>query len=153
MKLGKGKKSLLVASLLTAAVSTSLVTGLAQAGEHGDKEGCPHHSMMKDHGGKGGFGGHGFGGRMDPKEMMEREFTTDEIRTLTEAKLIMKGNPNLKVGKIKSTSTGYSVDIVTQDDSLVETKELAKNAMPLEMYEHMKEKMKKREEMKNMPKN
>lgn len=134
------KKSLIIASLLAATLSS----GYALAGkDRGDRDGCdrgPHSTMMK-HSGM-------MGERMGGKNMMEREFTADQIRTLNEARLILKDNPNLKVGKVSSTKTGYSVTIVTQDNSLVETKELAKNGMPLDMYEKMQERLEKREEQK-----
>lgn len=131
------KKALIMASVLTA----SLTTGYALAGAHkdGDCERGSKSGMMKYHG--------GFEGRMGHQDMMAREFTADQIRTLTEARLIMEGNPNIKVGKVTSTKTGYTVTIVTQDDSLVEEREVAKNGMPLEMYEKMQERIKQREEM------
>ncbi|GAB3093157.1 hypothetical protein G8770_06175 [Aestuariicella hydrocarbonica] len=132
------KKALIMASVLTA----SLSTGYALAGGHkdGDCERGYKSGMMKHHG--------DFGGRMGHQDMMAREFTADQVRTLTEARLIMEGNPNIKVGKVTSTKTGYTVTIVTQDNSLVEEKEVAKNGMPLKMYEKMQERMKQREEMK-----
>lgn len=132
------KKSLIIASLLAA----TMTSGFALAGDRGYKEGCDKGpGMMRDHGGM-------MGGHKGMKEMMDREYTADQIRTLNEARLIMMGNPNLKVGKITQTKTGYTVEIVTQDESLVETKEVAKNGMPLDMYEKMLERKAKREQMK-----
>jgi hypothetical protein len=61
-----------------------------------------------------------------------------------EARLIMKGNDNLKVGKVSSTRSGFEVSIVTRDDSLVEELELAKNGMPLKKYERLQERLEKR---------
>lgn len=94
-----------------------------------------------------GFGHHGGpfkGQHMDPEEMLARELTTEQVRTLMEARLIMKGNDNLKVGKVSSTRSGFEVSIVTRDDSLVEELELAKNGMPLKKYERLQERLEKR---------
>lgn len=128
------KKKLVIASVLVAALSATAV----YAG-HGGK-GCDR--------GYGKWGHHGFGmmGHHKGAKMMEREFNTEQIRTLVEARLIMKGNENLKVGKISSSRDGFNVAIVTQDDSLVEELNLAKNGMPVEMYERMKERMEKRKD-------
>lgn len=75
------------------------------------------------------------------REMLERELSSDQIRILMEARLIMKGNPNLQVGDIKTTASGFSVNIVTKDKSLVETLELAKNGLPKDLADHMQERM------------
>ncbi len=127
------KKKLIIASGLVVALSAATVFG-----ERGG-DGCEHGY---------GKGGHGFGmmGHHNRAQMMEREFNADQIRTLVEARLIMKGNDNLKVGKISSSRTGFTVAIVTVDDSLVEELKLAKNSMPLEMYERIQERMEKRKE-------
>ena len=85
-------------------------------------------------------GEHRMEGRFDGKNL-EREFTADEIRTLTSAKLIRKGNPNIKVGEVKSTGNGYSVTIVTKDNSLVEELSLAKNGMDLDFYQKIQKRM------------
>ncbi len=53
--------------------------------------------------------------------------TEKEIRTLVEARLIMRGNDRLKIGKIAmKEDTTYVVDIVTVDDSLVRQVEIDK---------------------------
>lgn len=124
------KKQLLLAGLL----ATSLTAGTAFA----ERDGCDrkrHHGFMG--------GGHHKAGKM-----MEREFSADQVHTLVEARLIMKGNPNLKVGKVSAIRDGFKVTIVTQDDSLVEEYELAKNAMPREKYERMLKRMEERKERK-----
>ncbi len=52
----------------------------------------------------------------------------EEIKTLVQAKLIMRGNDRLKVGKITAKDdTTYSVQIVTVDDSLVREIEIDRN--------------------------
>ena len=55
--------------------------------------------------------------------------TTEEARTLVQARLIMRGNDRLKVGKVseKDEST-YLVQIVTVDDSLVREMEIDRNS-------------------------
>ena len=79
------------------------------------------------------------------KEHMYSEFSANEIRTLNEARLIMQGNPNVKVGKVTSTKDGYNVTIVTKDNSLVKEMVLAKNGMPLERYNMIKERIEAKE--------
>lgn len=132
------KKSLIIASLLAATLSSGYV--LAER-DSGFKQGHERHSSFD----RKGPHSHGFHGHKGGKNLMNREFTADEIRTLNEARLIMQGNPNLKVGKVASTKAGYEVTIVTKDDSLVETQQLAKNGMPLEAYEQAKERLAKRQ--------
>ena len=114
-----------------AIIATTLLAG---AGTYGavayadGREGCAwkkggHHSMMRG-GGMGFFG-------MGPGE--DRNFSADEIRTLAEAFLLMRGNENLKVGEITPTENeSYMVRIVTQDDSLVREVEVSKkNGRPM----------------------
>lgn len=125
------KKSVLVATILAATLSTGLA--LAERGE-GEREGCK----------RGHWGHHGMKGFHRGAEMMEREFDADQIRTLVEARLLMKGNENLQIGQIIPTDTGYTITIVTQDGSLVEEKEVAKNGMPLKMYQRIKDRMDRR---------
>ena len=127
------KSTIVIASLLTA----SLASGFALA-EKGKRDGdCEQRWDKARH--------HEFGGpHMKRGEFMQREFNADEIRTLAEARLLMQGNENLKVGDIKKTETGYSVAIVTNDGSLVEEREVARNGMPIEMYQRMQERMQER---------
>lgn len=127
------KKSLIIASLLAATLSSGAVLADSDYDRKSGYDKKGQHSHMH-HARKGG------------KEMMNREFTADQIRTLNEARLIMQDNPNLKVGKVTSTKTGYDVTIVTKDDSLVETKQLAKNGMSLKAYEQAQERIAKREQ-------
>lgn len=128
------KKKLLLATILaTSFTATFAIAERGGDGSHGCDKG--HHS--------GFMGGKGF---HKGAEMLEREFSSDQIRTLVEARLIMKGNPNVKVGKVSSSKNGYQVTIVTQENSLVEELSLAKNGMPQDKYEHIKERMEKRKE-------
>lgn len=133
------KQSIILTSAFTLALTAALGANLAYAdrGEgRGDCNPEVKQAMMKHH---GDLGGDSLGGkRLKRKEMFEREYSANQIRTLTEARLIMQGNENLKVGKISSTESGYTIAIVTQDGSAVEEKKVAKNGMPIEMYEHIK---------------
>lgn len=55
--------------------------------------------------------------------------SADQVKTLAEARLIMTGNPNLKVGAVKAKdSDTYTVDIVTADNSLVLQREIDKHS-------------------------
>jgi hypothetical protein len=123
------KKKLLLVSALVTALSTGAVYA-----ERGDQD-CGRAFN------KWGQGAGMMGHKHNPEEMLERELSKDQVRTLVEARLIMKGNENLKVGKVSSSRDGFKVDIVTRDDSLVKELELAKNGMPLKVFEHIKERV------------
>lgn len=58
--------------------------------------------------------------------------TSDEARTLVEARLIMRGNDRLKVGQVsEKDEETYLIDIVTVDDSLVRQIEVDRdNGLP-----------------------
>ncbi len=83
----------------------------------------------------------GLGAKHNRKEMLSRTFTSDEIRILAEARLLMAGNKNIKVGDINKVKDGYTVQIVTQDNSLVKQIELAPNGLPKEMFERIQKKI------------
>ncbi len=70
---------------------------------------------------QGGQMGHmGMKGRGLGHMLAGRDFTVDQIRTLLEAHLIMRGNDRLKVGAIEKKDDGaITAEIVTVDDSLV----------------------------------
>lgn len=129
------KKSLLIASLITASLAA---TPLLAEDRDSDK-GCERGHKSRMH-----HDNFGFGGKMSRKEMFEREFTADQIRTLMEARLLMKGNDNLKVGQISKDGDGFTVAIVTQDNSLVDELELAANGIPKEKYERIQKRMEER---------
>ena len=115
-------------------------SAFAWFGETQDSEGREHRSEHCMKGGKHHRGKMGKHGWPDHK-MMERELTAEQIETLTKAKLIMRGNENLKLGTVTSTEKGYSVTIVTQDNSLVEEQQLAKNGMPAEKFERLQKRL------------
>lgn len=132
------KKTLLTATLLTA----TLLGTQVYAGDKPEKGDC--HGRDKHHGEMGHMG---FGG----KDMLTREFTPEQIRTLMEARLLMKGNPNVQVGDIKATKDGYSVNIVTKDKSLVETLDIAKNGLPKDMSDRMQARMQEKQAQQPSP--
>lgn len=133
------KQSFILTSafILTLTATLGATSVFADRGEsRGDCNPEFKQEMMKHH---RDFGREEFADkRLKRKEMFEREYSADQIRTLTQARLIRQGNNNLQVGKISSTQSGFIISIVTQDGSLVEEKKVAKNGMPLEMYEHIK---------------
>ena len=121
-------------TVLITALSAS--STLAIAGDN-DRQNCNgsrsgHHTMKGEQGKRG---------KTPSQEEMNREFTAEQIRTLNEARLIMQGNPKLKVGEVIATDNGYRVTIVTKDNSLVEEREVAKNNMPIKRFNAIKSKM------------
>ncbi|NIB41907.1 hypothetical protein HBA55_20040 [Pseudomaricurvus alkylphenolicus] len=133
--IASSKIALALAALLS--VSAAPLSFAEESAEGGDCERRHHRGgMMKHH--RGWMGG-------NPREMMERQLSADQIRTLVEARLIMKGNENLQVGDISSTQDGYRVTIVTQDNSLVKEMDLAQNGLPVKMYERMQRRMERHE--------
>lgn len=134
------KKTTLVAAALATVFTTSSAFawwGDSPRGEHsGKRGGCK--SEMREHRGKG-MGGKHF------QEHMERELSAEEVKTLQEARLIYQNNPNIKVGEVTPTKTGYKVTIVTKDNSLVEELNLAKNGMNLERFEAVQKRIEDRQ--------
>lgn len=67
----------------------------------------------------------------DACHRIERDLSKKEIRILSEAKLIRRGNPNIEVGKIEKTRNGYTVSIITKKHSdLVKNIYLTDNGLP-----------------------
>lgn len=57
---------------------------------------------------------------------MNKDLSTEQVRDIVEGRIAQMGNTNLKVGGVTATSTDtVLVDIVTQDDSLVQTMEIS----------------------------
>ncbi|KEQ17602.1 hypothetical protein [Endozoicomonas numazuensis] len=138
------RKLPVVAAFVTVFTATS---ALAWWGE-GDNEDPKNNEYKYEHRDCGKKREQGFKGRFGKKnlkEYMAREFTADEIRTLASARLLMKGNSNVKVGEVKANDQGYTVSIVTKDDSLVKEWALAKNGMPLDRFERIQKRMEKKE--------
>lgn len=89
-------------------------------GERNHKRGA----MGKMGGGLRGFGL--IGGEIGPDR--DLNLTAAQVKTLAESRLIMLGNPRLKVGAVKEKDKNtYTVDIVTVDNSLVLTREVDKH--------------------------
>lgn len=58
--------------------------------------------------------------RRGPMQERNLNLTAEKVKTLVSARLIMRGNDRLKVGKVVETEDEtFLVDIVTVDDSLV----------------------------------
>ncbi len=120
-------QKIMTALALTGALGLAAIPASADPGRGWDRgpHGGPGMGMqyggpMMAHGPRGGF----FGMR---GPATDRNLTADQVRTLAEARLIMRGNENLKVGEISETEDGsYLVEIVTQDDSLVQRVEISK---------------------------
>lgn len=112
------------------AVSVIAVAGLAAVGA---TAGWGEGRGSCDRGGPGGPGAmmmhKGKGGRFADRQL---DLTSDEARTLVEARLIMRGNDRLKVGQVsQKDDQTYLVDIVTVDDSLVRQVEIDRdNGLP-----------------------
>lgn len=49
----------------------------------------------------------------------ETPLTKEQIETLMEARLIRRGNPNVKLGEVQEVGENFAVTIVTQDNALV----------------------------------
>lgn len=90
---------------------------------------------------RGGYGSGGFCDKTSGKMMQQGKsrmgryanrdlnLTESQVKTLVEARLIMRGNDRLKIGKVaKKDEQTYLVDIVTVDDSLVRQVEIDKDS-------------------------
>jgi hypothetical protein len=92
---------------------------IEKAKADGKKEVRPHHRGP----------GPGFGFMMDRDGDRDLNLTADQVKKLAEARLILQGNPRLKVGAVKEKDKDtYSVDIVTVDNALVVTREVDKHS-------------------------
>ncbi len=137
------KKTLLIASILTSTLAATPLWADDKHRDRGCERGNKHHASGPE--------GFGLGGKMNKKEILERKFNAEQIRTIIEARLLMRGNENLKIGKIIKADDGYAVTIVTQDDSLVKELALAANGMPRDKYEKIQKRIEKRHQKKNQP--
>lgn len=121
------KTSTLIATTLAIALSASsaMADGQQQGKNNSSHGDCSQGSGMY-HSKDGGKRGHD-GSDCAMSWQKDRSYSANEIKTLMEARLIRKGNPNIKVGKVTATDTGYKVTIVTKDNSLVEELDLSKS--------------------------
>lgn len=108
-----------VISVTAVVLGLGSLAAIASRGEH--KEACEYgehherHGMMKY--GKARF--------MD----RNMDLSADEVKTLADAMLIMRGNERLKVGQVtQKDEQTYLVDIVTVDNSLVRQIEVDKDS-------------------------
>lgn len=65
--------------------------------------------------------------RMEERmEKMDKDLSVDQVRDIVEGRIASMGNTNLKVGGVTETASDtVLVDIVTKDDSLVQTMEIS----------------------------
>ena len=122
------KKGLKV-TIISAVVATSgvlAVASAADAGWGGQRGNCDRGGM---YGEPGMMKGKGKAGRVMDRDL---DLTSDEARTLVEARLIMRGNDRVKVGQVvEKDEDTYLVDIVTVDNSLVRQVEVDRdNGLP-----------------------
>lgn len=108
----------ITAVTVVAAAGLAAVGATASWGEGrgpcGSSEGRGNPAMMMKHMGKRG--------RFAERDL---DLTADEAKTLVEARLIMRGNDRLKVGKVtQKDDDTYLVDVITVDDSLVRQVEI-----------------------------
>ena len=116
-------------ALTTVALGLTTLTAVASKGEYGGgcEYGQHYGGQMMGQGMGQGMGlqmglhmGQGIGRNLD--------LSADEVKTLVEARMIMRGTDRLKVGKVsQKDDQTYLVDIVTVDDSLVHQIEVDKD--------------------------
>ena len=123
--MNKGLKVTII-SAVVATTGLFAVVSAADAGWGGNRGNCDRSGMYGEPGmmkGKGKFG-----------RAMDRDLdlTSDEARTLVEARLIMRGNDRLKVGQVtEKDDDTYLVEIITVDNSLVRQVEVDRdNGLP-----------------------
>lgn len=131
-------KTIALASALTAggfALSQGAFAETTEAAPAGQTVQCPPMGGPGMGPGKGAgmHGPRGGWGMMAGKKDPNRVLSVDQIRTIAQAHLIMMNNDNLKVGKITETkNNSYEVQIVTKENSLVNTVEVGKaTGMPV----------------------
>lgn len=106
-----------------------LLSGVALAGVGNAAGDCPFDRQGGGHGyHQGKHMRHGGGYGIFGPQSRDRDFSADQIRTLSEAFLLRRGlDDTLKVGDISATDRdSYIVRIVTKDDSLVREVEVSK---------------------------
>lgn len=75
------------------------------------------------------------------RPQVDKKLTTDQVRDIVEGRLAMRGNPNLKVGKVTAKEDGVvTVDITTKTGALVDTQEIStKTGLPTKLEARMSE--------------
>ncbi len=105
------------ATLVVVAAGATAFTASAGWGKHRDH--CDHdrHGYGMEYEGKRGFFG-----------KPDLDLSAEQVQTLVEAKMILRGNDRLKVGQVREKDDNtYLVDIVTVDDSLVKQIEIERD--------------------------
>lgn len=113
--MNKFAKVITIGVLSTAVIGAGVATASGWEGCQRGEYGQGKHAMMMKH-------------RMGGKGMQrDLELTADQVRTLAEARLIMRGNDRLKVGEVREQGDDFIVQIVTVDGSLVREIEVDKD--------------------------
>lgn len=123
-----------------AVIATAIGAGAVNASGWYENEDCPRSGPRygqwdDDDGSRGRFGMQRHGmrgpGMFRPGNL---DLSADELRTVMQARLIMHGNDNLKIGEIAAKDENtYSVQLITNDGSLVRELEVDKNTGPRRM--------------------
>lgn len=110
---------------ITAITLTAAAVGLGAANASGWGERCDRF----ERGAQGpGPGAHAMMFKHRGKQRADLDLTAEEVRTLAQARLIMRGNDRLKVGDVtEQDENTYLVQIVTVDGSLVQEVPVDKN--------------------------
>lgn len=60
------------------------------------------------------------------RQPIDKHLTSEQVRDIVAGRIVMSGNPNLKVGKVTAKADGIvAVDVVTKSGALVETREIS----------------------------
>ena len=117
-------------TVTTAVIGLSTLSAVASWGERG--EGCEHKGQRhaEKHGEyKGKRGKHGYSAHRD------LNLTMDQAKTLVEAKLIMRGKTELKVGNAtQKDDDTFLIDLVAADNTVVRQIEIDKSKGPRRGY-------------------
>lgn len=101
---------------ITAITVTAAAIGLGAANASGWGERCDRFER-----GAQGPGAHAMMFQHRGKQRADLDLTAEQVKTLAEARLIMRGNERLKVGEVtEQDENTYLVQIVTVDGSLVQ---------------------------------
>lgn len=114
------KKTAIIAAIALAVVGGGYGLATAHSGSdrgwgghmgYGDHMGYGRH-MMDDYRGEGYGRDYGYCGSYDRDEARE-DLTEQDARDLITSRVV-RSNPNLKVGKVKSTEDGFEVQVLTK---------------------------------------
>lgn len=79
--------------------------------------------------------------RAKKRPPVDKHLTSAQVRDIVAGRIAMRGDPNLKVGKVTAKADGIvAVDVVTKSGALVETREIStKTGLPVKMEKAMAE--------------